>query len=225
MRLRPRDHCMCVTAQMFGHSITPGELCSSRLQPNSRAPQGGTYHVSFLPARLCWAAVQLGRTRQGPAHKAHTNSSLSSSAGLPWGTAAKVEWNPTAILSSDTALLFPPTSSSICHRRPCSKNRQRQDASHRMKWNCHSPQRHGAEIKHFPNSKGDKCDMLSYSLDSFYNTKALTNLFTLSLEDTGTPTHVTVLHSMMLRAFWKKCTWGRSTSLADPVIQLIIKKN
>lgn len=58
-------------------------------------------------------------------------------------------------------------------------------------------------MKRFPKPKGDNCYMLNYSLDSFYNMKALTNSFTLSLEDTGTPTHVTVLQSMMLRAFWK----------------------
>lgn len=56
-------------------------------------------------------------------------------------------------------------------------------------------------MKHFPSPKGDNCYMLSYSLDSFYNTKALTNLITLSLEDMGTPIHVTALQSMMLRAF------------------------
>lgn len=39
-------------------------------------------------------------------------------------------------------------------------------------------------MKHFPSSKGDNYYMQSYSLDSFYNTKALMNLFTLSLEDT-----------------------------------------
>lgn len=59
----------------------------------------------------------------------------------------------------------------------------------------------GTEMKHFPSPKGDNCYMLSYSLDSFYNTKALTNLITLSLEDMGTPIHVTALQSMMLRAF------------------------
>lgn len=39
-------------------------------------------------------------------------------------------------------------------------------------------------MKHFPSSKGDNYYMPSYSLDSFYNTKALTNSFTLSLKDT-----------------------------------------
>lgn len=96
-----------------------------------------TYHSvpCFLPASqalLCCCT----------AGKPHTNLSLGSSAGLTWGTAAKAVWNPTAILSVATALLSPLTSS-ICHRRPCSKkNRQRRDASRRMKWNCHSPQSH-----------------------------------------------------------------------------------
>lgn len=73
-----------------------------------------------------------------------------------------------------------------------------------MKGNCHSSQPHpkeeGAKMKHFPNSKDDNYYMLSYTTDSFYNAKALTNSFTLSLEDMRTLTHLTVLHIMMLKA-------------------------
>lgn len=39
-------------------------------------------------------------------------------------------------------------------------------------------------MKYFLNSKGDNYYMRSYSLDSFYNIKPLTNMFTLPLEDT-----------------------------------------
>lgn len=211
-RLRPGDRCVCVfTAQMFGHSVSsPGSSADPGQQPRHTAPSGRHIPLrAMFPFCQPGSAVQLRSPRQGPAHKAHTNSGLASSAVLPWGTTAKEVSNPTAILSAATALLSHPTSSSVCRRRPCSeKNRQRQDASCRMKWNCLSFQRHTkkkdrAEMKHWPRAKGDNCYMLSYSLDSFYNTKALANSFTLSLEDMGTPTHVTALQSMMLRAFWK----------------------
>lgn len=75
---------------------------------------------------------------------------------------------------------------------------------------------HWAKMNHFPHSKGN-------NFYSFYNTKALTNSFTLLLEDMGTPTHVTVSQSMMLRVF-EKCTWGPSTSHTDPLIQLSIRE-
>lgn len=56
-------------------------------------------------------------------------------------------------------------------------------------------------MKHLPNSKGDNYYMLCYGSDSLYNTKALTSShLLLSLEDMGKPTHVSVLHSMLLKA-------------------------
>lgn len=206
MRPRPWQLCVCVcsSSNVRTQHHTLEELCSSRLQPRPAALWQGPFghaapsgrhippttlcHISFPPASLCCAAVQLGSARHGPAHKTH-QLGLGSSAGLPWGTAAKVGWNPTAILSAATALLSPLTSSSICHRRPYSKrNRQRQDASCKMKWNCcssqHHPKKEGAKMKYFLNSKDDNYYMRSYSLDSFYNIKPLTNMFTLPLEDT-----------------------------------------
>lgn len=118
----------------------PGWQPYSRASPGTQPPQRGTCHLprcATFPFCQPGSAVLLGSMKQGPAHKAHTNSSLGRSAGLPRGTAAKAVPNLTAILSAATALLSCPTSSPLCHMRPGSKkNRQRQDASRRMKWNC-----------------------------------------------------------------------------------------
>lgn len=82
--------CVCYSSNVRTQHHTLGELCSSRLQPRLAALWQGPFghtapsgrhippttlcHISFLPASLCCAAVQLGSARQGPAHEAHTNS-------------------------------------------------------------------------------------------------------------------------------------------------------
>lgn len=208
MRLRPGDHCVCVTAQMFRRSITPWGALQLQAAGQAGSPTAGplqthsplreahtTYHsvpcfLSASQALLCCCTA--GKLKAGSCTQGTRQLEPRQLCRAAMGSCSNGR-----VKSYRNSLFC--HSSSICHRSPCSKNnRQRQDASRRMKWIPLVIQ------PKWNNSKGDNCYRLSYSLDSFYqNTKTWTNSFTLSLEDMGTPTRVTVLQSMMLRAFWK----------------------
>lgn len=94
---------------------------------------------------------------------------------------------------------------------------------------CYSSQSHPkqeeGEMKHFPHSKADNHYTLHYSLDSLYNTKALTSSHLLCPWRTWGHLLMSVFCTACCSKLYhfEKCTWGSSTSHADPVIQLIIK--
>lgn len=150
MRLRPGGSCVCVTAQMFGHSITPwgssaAPGCSPGWQPCGRAPlgtqppQGGTYHLPLCATSpFCQpasAVLLYSWEKRGRAlHTRHTPTRPQQLCRAAMGNCSKggVKSYSNSLCCHSSS--FPPTSSSICHRRPCSKrNRQRQDVSCKIK--------------------------------------------------------------------------------------------